>query len=62
VLQTFLFNWVQGVAYKNNFLGHKLAGVCAREASKKFGTPYLFLQPNVEGSNFNFGVQLGFDE
>ena len=34
-----------GLAYKKQRFGPKLAGVWDRGASKKIGTPYLFLQP-----------------
>jgi len=45
---------------KKQLLGPKLAGVWARGASKKFRTPYLFLQPlKLATSNlvYNLGLR-----
>jgi len=44
VLQNFYTTWVWSVACQKQRLGLKLEGVWARGASKKFGTPYIFLQ------------------
>jgi len=44
VLQIFYTTWVRGVACQKQRLGPKLAGVWARGASKKIGTPCSFLQ------------------
>ena len=45
VLQNFYTTWVRGVACQKQRLGPKLEGGWARGASKKCGTPYVFLQP-----------------
>jgi len=37
----------------------KLTGVCASEDAKKFGTPYLFLQP-LKLATSNLVYNLGF--
>ena len=59
VLQNFYTTWLRGVACQRQRLGPKLEGGCTRGASKKFGNPYIFLQP-LEASNFTFGTQIGF--
>jgi len=44
VLQNFYTTWIRGVACQKQRLGPKLeGGGCARGASKKCGTPYVFL-------------------
>jgi len=45
VLQHFYTTWILGVTCQKQPLGPKLEGGWARGASKKIGTPYLFLQP-----------------
>jgi len=44
---------------KKRRLGPKLAGVWAREAHKKIGTPYVFLA-TVEASDWKIGIQHEF--
>jgi len=59
VLQKFYTTWLRGVACQKQRLGPKLEGGWARGASKKFGTPYVFLQPlKLATSNLvhNLGV------
>ena len=65
VLQNFYTTWVRGVACQRQRLGPKLAGVWAREAFKKIGTPYLFLQPlKLATSNLvhNLGLGLAYQK
>jgi len=53
-----LGDWV--LLAKKQSLGPKLAGVWARGASKKIGTPYLFLQPlKLATSNLVYNLGLG---
>ena len=52
VLQNFYTTWVQR-------LGPKLEGGWARGASKKIGTPYVFLQPLKATSNLVHNLVLG---
>jgi len=48
-----------GTSLLKQLLGPKLAGVWARWASKKFGTPYLFLQSlKLETSNLVYNLGL----
>ena len=44
-LQNFYTTWVRVAACQKQRLGLKLEGGWARGAFKKFGTPYVFLQP-----------------
>jgi len=46
VLQNFYTTFVLGVACKKQRLGPKLEGAGLGEHPKKFGTPYIFLQPS----------------
>ena len=56
---------VRGVACQKQRLGPKLEGGWARGASKKFGTPYVFLQPlKLATSNLvhNLGMGLAYQK
>jgi len=46
---------------KKQPLGPKLAGVRAREVSKKIWDP-LFISATIEVSNFKYGIQVGLGE
>jgi len=60
VLQNFYTTWVQGVACQKQSLAQKLEGGWTRGASKKFGTPYVFLQPlKLATSNLVHNLGLG---
>ena len=60
VLQNFYTTWVRGVACQKQRLGPKLEGGWARGAFKKFGTPYVFLQPlKLATSNLVHNLDLG---
>jgi len=49
-----------GLAYQKRRLRPKLAGIWARGASKKVGTPYLFLKPlKLATSNLVYNLGLG---
>ena len=49
-----------GLAYQKRWLGPKLAGVLARDASKKIWDPYVFLQPlKLATSNLVYNLVLG---
>jgi len=61
VLQNFYTTWVRAVACQKQRLAPKLAGVWAREASKKIWNP-LRIFATVEASNFKFGaLKLGLE-
>ena len=67
MLQNFYTTWARGVACQKQRLGPKLEGEggWARGASKKFGTPYLFLQPlKLATSNLvhNLGLGLAYQK
>jgi len=65
VLQNFYTTWVRGVACQKKRLGPKLEGSWAKGASKKFGTPYVFLQPlKLATSNLvhKFGLGLAYQK
>jgi len=65
VLQNFYTTWVLGVACQKQRLRPKLEGGWARGASKKFGTPYIFLQPlKLATSNLvhNLGLGLAYQK
>jgi len=56
----FYTTWVRGVACQKQRLEPKLEGGWARGASKKFGTPYVFLQPlKLATSNLVHNLGLG---
>ena len=60
VLQIFYTTWVQGVACQKQRLGPKLAGCGPGSIKKKFGTPYVFLQPlKLATSNLVHKLGLG---
>jgi len=60
LLQNFYTTWARGVACQKERLGPTLAGGWAREHPKKFGTPYLFLQPlKLATSNLVHYLSLG---
>ena len=60
VLQNFYTTWVRGVACQKQCLEPKLDGDWAREAFKKCGTPYVFLQPlKLATSNSVHKLDLG---
>ena len=46
---------------KKQLLGPQLAGVRARRASKKIGTP-VFIFAVIEASKFKFAIQLGLGQ
>jgi len=65
VLQIFYTTWVRSIACQKQRLGPKLEGGWARGASKKFGTPYVFLQPlKLATSNLvhNLGLGLAYQK
>ena len=65
MLQNFYTTWVRGVACQKQRLVPKLEGSWARGASKKFGTPYVFLQPlKLATSNLvhNLGLGLAYQK
>jgi len=55
----FLHHLGTGVACQKTTFRTKIGGGWARGASKKFGTPYVFLQP-LKLATSNFGTQIGF--
>ena len=65
VLQKFYTTWVRGVACLKQRLGPKLEGAGLGEHPKKFGTPYVFLQPlKLATSNLvhNLGLGLAYQQ
>ena len=58
MLQNFYSTWVLGVACQKQRLGTKLEGAELGSIQKKFGTPYLFLQP-LKLATSNFVRKLG---
>jgi len=57
--------WVWGVAYHETTFRTKIGGIWPRGASRKFGTPYLFLQPlKIETSNlvYDLGLEVAYQE
>ena len=60
VLQNFYTTWVRAVACQKQRLGPKLEEGWDRGASKKIGTPYVFLQPlKLATSNLVHNLGLG---
>ena len=60
VLQNVYTTWVRAVACQKQRLGPKLEEGWDRGASKKIGTPYVFLQPlNLATSNLVHNLGLG---
>jgi len=54
-----VYNLGLGVAYHETTFRTKIGGIWPRGASRKFGTPYLFLQPlKIETSNLVYGLGL----
>jgi len=60
VLQNFLHHLGTGCCLPKTTFRTKIGGGWAREASKKFGTPYLFLQPlKLATANLVYNLGLG---